>query len=727
VSINNSCSGDPAVRAARSCNLHNNRHIRALSGKSRGNSFFIPAAFLLFFSFFLVGCTQNAESILGGLNEGTLYVCTSGCDYASISPAIAAADDGDTIIVAAGTYTETLGLAGKRLTIEGAGAGLTIIDASDPSFYEPAKVGQNHSIQDFGDNSAIRGVTLIGNSASSPSHYGFKVSHVDNITLENIRVQNSYRNGIDLNAVDTATLNNIEVTGTVLGFGLLLLDSQNITVTNVTTNNNLWGGVTIQAKDASSDNVRLLGTFDASDTIPLLVEQDPPYGLISNVQIPDKFEWVAYGYRAGPDYRQWFYHETQADAVAFVNYMDTTTDFTYTGTNSYSVPVGGISHYVGLTVQEAIDVATVDDVVHVPSGTFDGVVDINKRIILQGSGSEDDGTVLTKNTPVANPAPYPLQVDGATYTYNPVVIISKLGIDGSPILLRDLKIEPRQDIIGDARQIPAILFAPGASADNYVTSYSYLELNNIRVIGTSSVGTPESGITIDGSTSVDNLVINNCEFSYMAFGIIFYNNGNFPSVVENIQVNNTVFDNNSIKGFYTEKLSYATFNDVTATDNGKTDKSPDFADKYNAGIEVNLKYGAYYNLTFNNLIVTGNGLTSDAAVTPNYGAGLTIKARGTGNDTDSDYHIVQASLTGVTISGGVFTANETGIRVGEPNRDNLYPKVISVSGATISGNNPRGLDNQIDGVTVNAPDNKWNGGASTPGAGETQGSINLLP
>jgi hypothetical protein len=56
----------------------------------------------------------------------TLTVCASGCDYTSIHAAVAAASPGDTIDVAAGTYSGNL-LIDESVTIQGAGADQTTI------------------------------------------------------------------------------------------------------------------------------------------------------------------------------------------------------------------------------------------------------------------------------------------------------------------------------------------------------------------------------------------------------------------------------------------------------------------------------------------------------------------------------------------------------------------------------------------------------------------------
>ena len=75
---------------------------------------------------------NNARLTLEGLEDrvtpATLLV-GSGDPYTTIGAAVGAATSGDTIQIAAGTYTEQISIVGKNLTLTGAGQGNTTIQA----------------------------------------------------------------------------------------------------------------------------------------------------------------------------------------------------------------------------------------------------------------------------------------------------------------------------------------------------------------------------------------------------------------------------------------------------------------------------------------------------------------------------------------------------------------------------------------------------------------------
>jgi len=310
-------------------------------------------------------------------SAATITVGPTG-DHTTIQAAIDAASNGDTITIATGTYTETLNLKGKQLTVDGEGIGNTIIDASGFTGY---------AISNFGDHTTFKDVTLIGTN-----HYGFKISHVSDITLENIRVEDSGKTGVDLNTIDGATLTNIQVVDTVGGFGIMILDSKNVDVTDIQTDNNPWGGVSVHAVNADADTITFTGTFDAGEDNQLLLESDPPYGDFINVDIPDKFDFVVYGFREGDNYKQWFYQETLNDAETFANGL-MTSGFTYKNMTIYDVLKDNYYVIDGMFIQDAVDDSTNGDTIHVDDGSYPGNIIVYKELTIQSENGATNAII----------------------------------------------------------------------------------------------------------------------------------------------------------------------------------------------------------------------------------------------------------------------------------------------------------------------------------------------
>lgn len=243
----------------------------------------------------------------------------SGADYSTIQAALSAASSGDKISIAPGTYNETLDLENKKLELVGSGINATTIDASSESGY---------AIKRFGDSSHIKNLGLIGTNSGGNSDYGFKISGVDGISLNNIKVEDSYKTGVDLNGVNGGVLKNIESVNTNSGFGINMVDSNNLCLEDIATSGNAWGGVSIQTIGSfypgGSNNIVFFGSYNSQEDVPFLLEQDPhpttgEYSNISNVKAPDQFGFVTYGLRTSDNYRQWFYKETESEANSFAS------------------------------------------------------------------------------------------------------------------------------------------------------------------------------------------------------------------------------------------------------------------------------------------------------------------------------------------------------------------------------------------------------------------------
>jgi len=238
---------------------------------------------------------DNGTSGIIRLVASTLFVSTpgTGINDETIQNAIDAADVGESVVVEAGTYSETVDV-NKKITLDGAGSGSvpatdTIIDGRLIVSGSGASTVDRTTVQELRiDGSTNHGVTASGvsflefNDVASVNHDldGFHVSNVDDILMTDIIASDNGASspatvgkGIDLNGVRTALL------------------------TNITANNNYSGGVGITARAAttgnSSDIVIDGGTFnnpdsgrpDGTNGINLFVDDTEAGSSITNVEI----------------------------------------------------------------------------------------------------------------------------------------------------------------------------------------------------------------------------------------------------------------------------------------------------------------------------------------------------------------------------------------------------------------------------------------------------------
>ncbi|KUK56872.1 MAG: Nitrous oxidase accessory protein, partial [Bacteroidetes bacterium 38_7] len=334
--------------------------------------------------------------------------------FDTIQEGIDAVSTGGTVHIADGNYPETLDITSKSVHLEGSDMSSTIINASGSSDY---------AIDIQANNVSIKNLQLIGSQ-----NYGFKISHMNNISLENILVVNSNKTGIDLHTIDGGSLKNVEIKNTLDGFGLMLLDSQNITVENITTSENAWGGVSVHAINSNAENIEFDGEFNVSEESPLLLEKDYPYtGNFVNVDIPEEFKYVLYGKETVHDYFQWAYKEDLKDAKDLVSSLLPYN--VYTDLLLYDIEEENYWVIEGMSIQDAIDAATDDDVIVITEGSYEEQLTIDEKdLTLDGDGEDktfinSPDTLLTQYT--TSNANKPI-----VYFHNSNSIIRDLTVDG---------------------------------------------------------------------------------------------------------------------------------------------------------------------------------------------------------------------------------------------------------------------------------------------------------
>jgi hypothetical protein len=105
----------------------------------------------------LIGLVALAAATVGSesASAATVRVCPSGCAFTQIAPALAAANSGDTIAIAAGSYDGGFTV-DKSVKLAGAGAGKTIISGGGPVM----TIGQIFAASE--PTVSINGVTITG-------------------------------------------------------------------------------------------------------------------------------------------------------------------------------------------------------------------------------------------------------------------------------------------------------------------------------------------------------------------------------------------------------------------------------------------------------------------------------------------------------------------------------------------------------------------------------------
>ena len=228
-----------------------------------------------------------------------------------------------------------------------------------------------------------------------------------------------------------------------------------------------------------------------------------------------------------------------------------------------------------------------------------------------------------------------------------------------------------------------------SSDDSYVASENmdapYMGLGNYHATDPKGIG---------------RIVLTDVEISGFDYGLYFGCKGLGEKTVS-IDADRLNIHDCYIKGAYFEKLTDSTFTDSDFVDNGSNPNLvSDNYKKWMCGVDINLKYGEYENITFEGCTFIGNG--------SNDGTALHIKARDDGASYGGNN---AASLDGVTITGCTFADNnqpnnaDTPIVLGEPNANNKTPVNVSIQPDVAFVNN-------LDRSSTVAVTFKSNGGSS---------------
>ncbi len=187
---------------------------------------------------------------------------SGGADYTSIQDAVYNANDGDTILVYTGTYTENVNVT-KQLTIksESGSPDDTIVRAADPNDHVFYVTADNVTISGFRVTGANNyGIRLDGveecaviNNIVSNNRYGIGMENSDHNDLFNNTANANEWGGIILRHSRYNTLNNNNVFKNKVGINVLHSSQYNKVSNNIASNNS------VGIEQALSDNNNLTG------------------------------------------------------------------------------------------------------------------------------------------------------------------------------------------------------------------------------------------------------------------------------------------------------------------------------------------------------------------------------------------------------------------------------------------------------------------------------------
>lgn len=310
--------------------------------------------------------------------------------------------------------------------------------------------------------------------------------------------------------------------------------------------------------------------------------------------------------------------------------------------------------YSGARIQDAVDAVVAGGTVNVAPGSYSGSVNITKSLTLDGAGAGQ--TVLQS---------------AAAGTGDAVTINNASNVTLSDLSITDYLYGLRLNGTSNGVTVNRVAFNNNTFGMRNGTA---TRADNFRMLNSSITGGQIGVQTYNGYQMVGGTPVATGSFANALF--------------ENVTV-----DGPSFKGFYLETADNLTLRNVTVSNAGNygAPATSSQHQQYGAGIDINLKYGAFNSINFDNVVVRNSGASSGSPTA----AAVVIKTRGIPGDS-TDYTAAPASLQSVTISGGsIEDSSHAGIRF----------ETLSSGGGNGNGNGNGGQTT----VTINGTQFKDNG------------------
>ncbi|WP_369058391.1 hypothetical protein ABOZ73_12045 [Caulobacter sp. 73W] len=312
------------------------------------------------------------------------------------------------------------------------------------------------------------------------------------------------------------------------------------------------------------------------------------------------------------------------------------------------ITVGADGDYA--TIQEAIDHAHDGDMIEVAAGVYNEkiIVDVDNLTIVGAPGAVIKGGFSTDNPGITGKLSDWI---GPQTSYN-ASSGAGVTVQADGFTLRSIKIDD---------------FYQGVRFDTDVEDVALTEVNiENSLFGLHKTTTADiDGLVITGGSIVDGY--QGTDFAKSTTSLT-------DGQLKNVTISGTRFEDLSAKGIYAEALAEALITGITMINVGVYGRGDSFGDigQHGAGIDINLKSGAYSGITIQNFTFTDVGTSNGAGASHNNAGAITIKAR----DDAPSYDTNKATFAGaVMIRNGTIDGTSTGVRVGEEGKTVGGPEV----------------------------------------------------
>lgn len=311
------------------------------------------------------------------------------------------------------------------------------------------------------------------------------------------------------------------------------------------------------------------------------------------------------------------------------------------------------------SIQAGVDAVVTGGTVNVAAGNYSGSVTIGKSLTLDGDGA---GLTVLRSA--------------AAGTGDAVTINNASNVTLSDVSIADYLYGLRINGTSNNVTVNRVAFNNNTFGMRNSTT---TRADNFRMLDSSITGGQIGVQTYNGYQMVGGQPVATASFANALF--------------ENVTV-----DGPSFKGFYLETANDLTLRNVTVSNAGNYGGPATSSQhqQYGAGIDINLKYGAFNSINFDNVVVKNSGYSSNSPTA----SAVVIKTRGIAGDS-TDYTAAPASLQSVNISGGsIEDSSRTGLRLETLRNGSGGQPTVTISGGTQFRNN--GQDISVDNTTVDA-------------------------